>query len=92
MGHIEPELTSENAKMVDQRYANETAQDHAHRMKRYAHAFERCQKAYDEYMQALDAQVKRYRREAFAYVETKDSAHNDGILDAFSTLFQQLPA
>jgi hypothetical protein len=89
MSHIEPELVTENAQKLDAQYKNETPEHHAARMQRYALAFERCDRAYGEYMQTLDTQVNRYRKDAFAHAELKDKSHEEGFLDAFNTLFHK---
>ena len=89
MVHIEPELTSEGSKLIAETYKNETPENKAARMQRYQLAFERCQQAYDEYMQTLDAQVTRYRHEALAHVELSDRSHDEGMLDQLGSLFQQ---
>ena len=89
MSHIEPELTTENAKTIDEHYVDETPDEHAARMKRYDLAFERCQRAYEEYMETLDTQVNRYRREVLSHTELKDRAEDEGLLGQFANLFQQ---
>ena len=88
MAHIEPELTSAQAKTLAAKYKNETPENHALRMKRYELAFERCQQSYDEYMQTLDTQVKRYRKEAFTHAEAQDRSQDEDVLAQFGTLFQ----
>ena len=92
MGHIEPELVTNAAKELDAKYANETSEHHAARMKRYDLAFERYEEAYREYMATLDAQVVRYRREAYGHTELSDRAREEGILDQLGTYFQQATA
>ena len=89
MHYIEPELTSVNAKKLDEIYKNETPENHVERMKKYDLAFERYEKAYREYMATLDAQVTRYRREAFNHTELKDRAEEESIFGQLGTFFQQ---
>ncbi len=88
MHHFEPELTTAMAATLSGKYKNESAEDKAVRMNRYELAFERCDKAYNEYMETLDTQVKRYQREAFAHAEMSDRQHDEGFLDHLGTLFQ----
>ncbi len=89
MGHIEPELVTEASKTLDAKYKDETPEDHAARMKRYDLAFERYEQAYNEYMATLDAQVTRYRHQAFAHTELTDRSENeDGILAKLDGFFQ----
>lgn len=89
MGHIEPELVTDAAKLLDEKYKNETPEHHTARMKRYDLAFERYETSYCEYMKTLDAQVIRYRREAFGHTELRDRAREEGVLDQLGTFFQQ---
>ena len=89
MSHIEPELTSEGSKGLDVKYTDESAEDKARRMQRYELAFERYEQSYREYMDTLDAQVVRYRREAFSRSELQDRAEEQGILEKFPALFEQ---
>ena len=92
MAHIEPELVTENTKTLEEQYKDETSEEHVMRMKRYDLAFERYEEAYKEYMATLDAQVMRYRREAFAHTERKDRAKDEGFLDQFSNFLHATPA
>ncbi len=88
MMHIEPELTSAQAKTLAEKYKGETPENHAARMQRYELAFERCQHSYDEYMQTLDTQVKRYRKEAFTHAEAQDRNRDEDVLAKFGNIFQ----
>lgn len=92
MSHIEPELMSGMVETLEETYKNETPENRALRMKRYALAFERCQTAYDEYMETLDTQVNRYRRSAFAHAEMEDRAQDEGLLNQLGNFFQQAAA
>ena len=92
MAHIEPELTSAQAKTLTEKYKGETPDQHAARMQRYELAFERCQQSYDEYMQTLDTQVKRYRKEAFTHAETQDRSRDENVLTKFGNFFQSSAA
>ena len=90
MGQIEPELVTEAAKVLDEKYKSETPEQHAARMKRYDLAFERYEEAYRQYMATLDDQVSRYRRQAFEHTELTDRRENDdGILARIDGFFQQ---
>ncbi len=89
MAHIEPELTTVGSKLIEAQYKSESAANHKARMQKYALAFERCEKAYQEYMLTLDAQVNRYRREAFGHAELEDRGEENAFLDQLGTLFHQ---
>lgn len=84
MQGIEPELTSAGRKLSADTYKNETPDQHAQRMKRYDIAFERCNQAYEDYMRTLSAQVNRYRRDSFGFVEAKVQTEEASALDALS--------
>jgi hypothetical protein len=84
MGQIEPELTSVGVKTLEAKYKNETATDSYERRKRYALAYERYEKAYDETMATLHTQVDRYRRSSFAQVEQEDRANESTAFDAIT--------
>ncbi|MBI3619406.1 hypothetical protein HY213_05235 [Candidatus Peregrinibacteria bacterium] len=80
MGHIEPELTTQGIKDLDEKYKNETPQENAIRKQRYQLAVDRYQQAYEGYMQTLDAQVQRYKRATFGQVEIEDREREEGTL------------
>ena len=88
MGYIEPELVTDAARTIDAKYTNETPAHRAARMQRYDLAFERYEESYREYMATLDAQVVRYRREAFAHTELQDRAGDESVLRQIGTFFQ----
>lgn len=89
MSHIEPELVTDAAKTLEEKYKNETPENHAQRMKRYDLAFERYEQAYGEYMATLDTQVTRYRRQAFSHTELEDRASDQTLLDQIGSAFQK---
>ena len=92
MSHIEPELVTDVAKTLDEKYKGETPEQHARRMDRYDLAFERYEKSYADYMATLDTQVTRYRREAFAHTELRDRAAEENVLDQLGNFLQQATA
>ncbi|MDO8649449.1 MAG: hypothetical protein Q7R81_06750 [Candidatus Peregrinibacteria bacterium] len=81
MGYIEPELTSEAVKTLDAKYANEAQTDFETRKKRYLLAFERYDQAYMGYVETLQAQVERYRKEVFKKAEVQERSHEEGLMD-----------
>ena len=86
MGHIEPELTTEGLKLLEAHYKDETPEQLAARKQRYALAFERYDQAYSEYIETLQAQVDRYRRESVRKVEVDDRQQEAGMLDNLSQM------
>lgn len=88
MAHIEPELTTEGKKLAAEKYKNETEEQKAERMKRYELAFDRCNKAYTDYMATLDVQVERYRRDSFNFVEQQDKQEEANAIDTITAFIQ----
>lgn len=88
MQNIEPELTEEGRKLAAEAYKNETPEQNAIRMRRYQIAFDRCNEAYDDYMQMLGTQVERYRRDSLSFVETKTKADESKVLDTITAFIQ----
>lgn len=90
MQHIEPELTTEGLKTVEEKYKSETPEEKEARKKRYALAFERYDQAYSEYVQTLQTQVTRYRKDSFEHVELEDRSQEENILESLTQgIFQQ---
>lgn len=89
MGHIEPELTSEGLKTLDQKYANETPEETDERKRRYELAFERYEQAYRGYIETLQAQADRYRRNSFGQVELEHRDREEGLLNRLQTAIFQ---
>lgn len=81
MGHIEPELTTAALPLLVEHYQSETPGEAAVRKQRYELAFERYEQAYSGYIQTLQTQADRYRRESFACVELKSRERDEGFLD-----------
>src|SRR3989338_8827539 len=89
MGHIEPELTSEGLKKLDQMYAHETSAETDERKQRYELAFEQYEQAYQGYMETLHAQADRYRRHSFGEVELEHRGKEEGVLSRLqNAIFQ----
>lgn len=80
MAHIEPDLTSENLKTLDQKYAGETEDETWTRKQRYELAFERYEQAYSGYVETLQAQANRYRKQSIQKVELEHREKESGFL------------
>ncbi len=87
MGHIEPELTTEELKKLEATYKDETPEQMQARKQRYELAFERYEQAYEGYMATLHTQVSRYRRASFAQVELEETQRDNGIMEQMSKSF-----
>ncbi len=84
MLHIEPDLTSEGARHVKEKYAAETPEQREARKQRYELAFERYEQAYEGYMSTLHSQVMRFRRDSFSQVEMEDRARDQGVIQSLT--------
>lgn len=87
MGYIEPELTTEGVKTLDAKYKNETPDQQLERRKRYARAYEQYEKAYQETMETLHAQINRYSRVSFEQMEQGDRTDEESTLNSLSQAF-----
>jgi esterase/lipase len=72
MRTIDPELTSDQLPLLAAKYAGETPEQKAERMKRYKVAFDKYDAAFEQYMQALTSDVHAIKREARVTAEQKD--------------------
>ena len=91
MGNIEPELTSEGVKAVEQKYSNETPEELMERKKRYDLAFERYDQAYEGYIATLQAQMERFRKQSFVHAEMEDRQVEGNLLEKIkSSMFQAI--
>ena len=82
MGYIDPDLTTEGLKMLDQKYKGETPADFEARKKRYVLAYERYEQAYQGYMETLHAQVTRFHRDSVQKLELDDREQETDILQS----------
>lgn len=87
MGHIEPELTTEQSPLLDERYKNETLPERVSRLQRYELAFERYETAEKEYLATLQTQVSRYKKETAKRVEVEERAREDNLLGSIVQSF-----
>lgn len=91
MGNIEPELTSEGSKKLDQKYQNETTEELMARKKRYDLAFERYDQAYEGYIATLQAQMERFRKQSFVSAEMEDRQVEGNLLEKIqNSMFQAI--
>lgn len=87
MAYIEPDLTTAGSQQLKEKYKAETPEQFKARKKRYALAYDRYAQAYEGYMNMLNAQVDRYRRDSFAYAEVEDRAEEGQYLQQLASLF-----
>lgn len=89
MSAIEPELVTANLSHLDDRYANEAANDRAKRYQRYAQAYAAYDKAFQKWMNAFTQEVTTFRRTAMQSAEQQSREEEGGI---FTSLDEELSA
>ena len=78
MSAIEPDLTTNQVPLLDQKYANETEQDEKVRMERYNKAFEAFDLALTQYLSELHTQVANYCSSLRKHAE-KESSQEENL-------------
>ncbi len=90
MQAIEPELTTDQRSVLDEKYKGETPEQAKERVVRYRKAFEMYDIAYQKYMEELATAVRGYqtalRRDIEQGAKEKDSTGLTSIESALSTL------
>lgn len=87
MGAIEPELMSAGIETLGEKYKDETPEAFAARKERYAKAFEEYDRKYQEYISSLQTQVREYRRQSFARVESNDRGGENQVMQNLEAAF-----
>lgn len=87
MGDIEPDLVSDAAETLDQKYAGESPEQKAGRMARYQAAFAEYDVQYKEYMDAMNAEVNAYRQEALKLTEQNSQKKDETELQSLEAAF-----
>ena len=73
MGEIEPDLTTDQLPLMDEKYKNESEEDRKARMKRYAEAAKTFKVKYEEFKSNQEGGLKRFKRGAMGAIEEKSS-------------------
>ncbi|MDA0376573.1 MAG: hypothetical protein O3A80_04675 [bacterium] len=89
MKEIEPDLVSSVMDTLDEKYAEETEEEKAKRMKRYAAAFVEYEKQYQEYMVRKKGEVKTFGRSMNQSIEAENMSGEAGILGDLESQFSQ---
>lgn len=89
MSQIEPELTSAQISLLEEKYKGETEGDQKVRMERYTKAFEEYEKQYGEYIATLDAQVRSFKRDAMSSTEGQSRAEDNAQLASLESVISQ---
>lgn len=80
MQAIEPDLVSANMDKLDALHPNETEAENKARMKRYAKAFEKYQKKYEEYRLKQTGAVRSFGKNIIKHVENKSASKEEVLL------------
>lgn len=72
MAEIEPDLTSEGVKLLDEKYKNETPEQTRARARRYDAAMVKYQKKYDEYLAVKNVEVTHFVHKTIEAAEAID--------------------
>ena len=85
MEKIEPELTLEGVKLLDEKYAAETPEQTKARAERYAKAREEYQKQYAAYRMSLEEQIHAYEKHGLELMEGQARAAEQESLDSLES-------
>lgn len=89
MSKIEPDLTTDQLPLLDEKYKNETPEQAQVRAQRYEKAFAEYDKQLAAYLAGLEAKVREYQTTARKSVEHEERAHEEeqltGIEQAMGT-------
>ncbi|MDD5751166.1 MAG: hypothetical protein PHS73_01440 [Candidatus Peribacteraceae bacterium] len=87
MSKIEPDLTTDQIPLIDEKYKHETEEQKAARLDRYNKAFATYDKTAADYFKNLHEQVTVYRKQALKEAETESLGQEQEKLSQIETLF-----
>ncbi|MBI1812702.1 hypothetical protein HYR82_02890 [Candidatus Peregrinibacteria bacterium] len=87
MAEIEPDLLLANIPTLDAKYAGESAEDHAARMKRYEAAYKAFDEEFAAFMADVNDQVRTSRRDSLKTNEEKDRTQEATALESLEAVF-----
>ncbi|PIQ76461.1 hypothetical protein COU78_06680 [Candidatus Peregrinibacteria bacterium CG10_big_fil_rev_8_21_14_0_10_49_24] len=87
MGPIEEDLLTGNLPTLSTKYMSETAQERAQRIERYKAALRKYDKAYAEWVSAVNAKVDGYKTTVLSYVQEKSANEDEGEISRLETEF-----
>lgn len=87
MAEIEPDLLLANIPTLDQKYANETADEKAARMQRYEAAYKKFDAEFTAFMAEVNAEVRTSKRESLAAKEAEAKASDKTQLSNIESAF-----
>ncbi len=89
MGKIEPELTTDQLPLLDERYHGETPDESKARAKRYEKAFAEYDKQLQDYMEGLKQKLRAHQRIAMSSAELGAKAEEEDALTAIEASIQK---
>jgi hypothetical protein len=90
MGRIEPDLTTDQLPLLDQKYKGESAEEAKVRAERYEKAFAEYDKQLAEYLAELQGKVREYQLSACRSVEHDDREKEERQLSALESTMDSL--
>jgi|TARA_Y100000310_G_scaffold340271_1_gene435428 hypothetical protein len=86
---IEPDLTTENLPLLDQKYANETPEELKNRKERYRIALQKYDIAFAEWLTGVNAKADQYKEVVLSHARQKSGAEDAGALSRLETEFSE---
>lgn len=87
MGQIEPELTTSQMPLLDEKYKSESAEEGAKRKQRYAKAFQAYDEKFRDYRREIEQQAQAYQRSVMAANETVTRGSEKAAMSAIESEF-----
>lgn len=87
MADIEPDLLSYNIDLLDEYYADESADERKARMERYELAYKEFDRAFEEFMQSVQEEVRDNKRTALRQKEEEAREEEIEALSALENAF-----
>ena len=85
MKQIEPELTTSQMPLLEQKYAGETPEQNKARKEKYARAFQAYDEKFRDYRREIEQQAQAYQRSVMAANESLTSGSDKAALTAIES-------
>ena len=87
MAEIEPDLLLTNIPLLDKKYAGETPEEKAVRMKRYEVAYKEFDRQFSEFMVDVNGEVRTTKRKSLEAKEEESHQSDQQVLSSLETAF-----
>ena len=87
MQGIEPDLTTDQIPLIEQKYSGETPEQRQARIERYEQAFESYEKVLDAYLLELQSKVAVFRKQVIGEAENTSRSEEAGQLASIESHF-----